>query len=226
MNLMPSSKTGKVAFLKSKLAPWQDHAVDIGTTAAAVTGLQTLLTAAQEKLDAQVAADEAAKTATMAANNAVAAAAAAGADIIKAIRAKAAIGGEAVYEMAEIPGPATPTPVVTLGMPTEIKAELGQDGLLTLKWKCANPRATGTVYQVSRSLDGGASFTYIGGTGPKRFIDETVPAGSASMMYKIQAVRSTAVGPVATFTVMFGVSSAGTMMAGVRPRSAPTRLAA
>ena len=215
MGLIPSSKTGKVAFFNSKITPWTSNAVAIGTTSAAVTDLQTKVTAAQEKLAEQVAAEQAAMTATMAANNAVAAVVAAGSDIIKAIRAKAATAGDDVYVLAEIPAPATPAPVVTLGQPADFRVGLGQDGALTLTWKCASPRATGTIYQVWRSLDGGANFSYLGGTGTKRIVDGTVPAGTARVMYKVQAVRSTAAGPWATFTVMFGVGAGGQMTATV-----------
>src|SRR5688572_21160908 len=132
MSLIPSSKTGKVAFFNSKLTPWQTNSAAIGTTAAAVTDLQAKVVAAQDKLAQQVAVEEAAKTATMAANNAIAAMVAAGSDIIKQIRAKAAISGNEVYELAEIPNPATPTPVTTLGQPTDFKVELGADGALNL----------------------------------------------------------------------------------------------
>ncbi len=213
MSLYPNTKTGKVAFFNSKVAPWTTNATAIGTTTTAVTDLQTKVTAAQDKLAAQVAAVQAAKTATMAADNAVAAVCVAGGDIIKSIRTKAATAGVGVYELAEIPNPATPTPVGTLGLPTNLKVELGQDGALTLKWKCANPRATGTIYQIWRRLDSETEFSYVGGAGGKTFVDATVPAGSTSIMYKMQAVRSTAAGPWATFTVLFGTGAGGGMTA-------------
>ncbi len=216
MSLYPNTKTGKIGYFNSKIAPWTTNATAIGTTSAAVTDLQTKVTTAQAKLDAQIAAEQAVKTATEAATVAVAQMVEAGADIIKNIRAKAAtVGGNSVYELAEIPAPATPTPVSTLGQPTDFKAELGQDGSIISRWKCANPRATGTVYQVWRRLDGEADFTYCGGVGTKTFTDNTVPAGTANILYKIQAVRSTAVGPWATFNVMIGVGRGGAMMASV-----------
>src|SRR5438128_352870 len=110
MSLIPSSKTDKVAFFNSKITPWTTNATAIGTTTAAVTDLQTKVTTAQTKLAAQVAAEQASKTATMAANDAVATMVIAGSDIIKAIRAKAAVSGNSVYELAQIPDPALPTP--------------------------------------------------------------------------------------------------------------------
>lgn len=179
MSVIPESRTDKVAFYNSHIAPWSTSAVLIGTTTQAVTDLQTKVEAAQSKIAEQVAAAQAAKTATMAANNAIKTMADAGADIIKSIRAKAAVSGNSVYELAEIPAPATPTPVVTLGTPANFKVELGADGALTLKWKCASPRASGTIYQVWRSLNGGTDFAYVGGSGSKTFVDSTVPSGAA-----------------------------------------------
>src|SRR5688572_30744651 len=87
MSLYPNTKPGKIAFFNSKIAPWQASAVSIGTTSAAVTALQGLVTAAQGKLDDQVAAQQAAEAATAAADAAVRAMVAAGSNIIKDIRA-------------------------------------------------------------------------------------------------------------------------------------------
>lgn len=217
MPLYPNTKSGKIAFFNSKVTPWQSSATSIGTTAAAVTALLAKITAAQAKVDAQTAAEQAAKTATAAADSAVAEVVSAGADIIKNIRAFAANSANPanVYELAELPAPSTPTPVTTLGTPHDFKAELAGDGSLILKWKCANPRATGTVYQVWRKLDGDAQFSYLGGIGTKSFTDAELPSGTASVLYKVQAVRSTAEGPWATFTVLIGMGASGQMTATV-----------
>ena len=45
--------------------------------------------------------------------------------------------------------------------------------------------------------------------GKKEFIDDSIPAGKTALMYKIQAVRSTAVGDWATFNVFFGTNASG-----------------
>src|SRR5438876_9310266 len=87
MSLYPNTKSGKIGYFNSKIAPWTTNATAIGTTSAAVTALQSKVTAAQTKLDAQIAAEQAVKTATDAASDAVAVMVQAGADIIKAVRA-------------------------------------------------------------------------------------------------------------------------------------------
>ena len=228
MSLYPNTKPGKIGYFNSKVAPWTTNAVAIGTTSTAVTALQALVTAAQSALDDQIAAEQAAKTKTATADDAVALMVAAGADIIKNIRAKAdnTANPNTVYDLAEIPAPATPTPVSTLGQPNNFSVALEMDGSVTVKWKCANPRATGTIYQVWRKLQGEATFGYLGGTGEKKFNDATVPSGSSTTLYKIQAVRSTAVGLFNICTVMFGVDTSGAMTAMVVPTSAAAKLAA
>jgi hypothetical protein len=217
MSLYPNTKPGKIGYFNSKTSPWTTNATAIGTTSTAVTALGTLVTAAQAKLDAQTAAEQASKAATAAADDAVALMVAAGADIIKNIRAKAANSAnpQTVYDLAQVPAPATPTPVTTLGTPTDFTVGLGMDGAVTVKWKCSSPRASGTIYQVWRKLESEATFSYRGGTGEKKFTDETIPAGSATTTYKIQAVRSTAKGEWAVCTVMFGVSDSGAVTAQV-----------
>jgi hypothetical protein len=214
MGLIPDTKTGKIAFYQSKIAPWTTNAVAIGTTATAVAELDTKLTTAQDALAAQDAATEAAKTATATANNAISALTAAGADILRQIRAKGAITGDSVYELAQIPAPATPTPVGPPGTPYKLGVTLRPTGALEFTWKCDNPTGSvGTIYNVYRALEGSDDFKYLGGTGTRNFVDHTLPAGSTNVTYQIQAVRSTAVGVENEFVVKFGTRSSGAMTA-------------
>ena len=217
MGLYANTKPAKIGYFNSKIAPWTASATSIGTTTAAVTALNTLVTSAQTKLDDQIAAEQAFKAAVAAADAAVASMVVAGQNIIKDIRAFAANSAtpSTVYDLAQIPAPATPTPVSTLGTPTDFVVQLENDGSVTVKWKCSNPRASGTIYQVWRRLESETEFAYLGGTGEKKFTDPTVPAGSATTIYKIQAVRSTAKGAFGICTVLFGVGASGAMTATV-----------
>ncbi len=221
MGLISQSKIGKIQFFQSKVAPWTTNAVAIGTSAAEVTAMEAKLTAAQDAMNDQIAAYAAAETATNALDNAIDALMNAGTDIIKQIRTKAAIvGGDSVYNLAEIPPRALPSPKPAPGKPTDFGATIEDNGALKLKWKCNNPAgATGTLYQVYRKAEGESDYTYIGGTGEKKLTDETVPAGAAQLMYQIQAVRSTAVGPWATFVVTIGTVAGGAMSASVTQAS-------
>ncbi|HLL91178.1 MAG TPA: hypothetical protein VK324_17910 [Tepidisphaeraceae bacterium] len=68
----------------------------------------------------------------------------------------------------------------------------------------------GTIYQVYRRLGPDGAFEYIGGAGQRKFVDATIPAGTPSVTYQLQSVRSTAVGPWSQFNVGFGITAAGT----------------
>jgi hypothetical protein len=214
MSTVPKSIQDRITFYENHTPPWNTNAVAIGTTTTAVTDLTTKTTAARAAYNDQQAAQEAAKAATLALTNAIDAMSIAGANIIQQIRTKAGTAGDGVYVLAQIPAPATPSPVGAPGTPTDFSVALGQDGSLTLKWKCPNPAGSvGTIYRVFRRVGGTGEFDYIGGTGEKKFVDTTIPAGSSQVTYQIQGVRTTAIGPWAQFNVNFGTSSGGTMTA-------------
>ena len=102
---------------------------------------------------------------------------------------------------------------------------LNPDGSLKLTWKCPNPpSAPGTIYQIARRIGTGA-FSALTSVGTRSLTDTTVPAGTASVTYRITAVRSTTTGLAAEFIVNFGTGASGEMVASVEETSAP-RLAA
>lgn len=212
MAVIPDSKVGKIEFCEAHLPPWTTNSVAIGTTAGAVTALGTLTTAARAAFTAQQIAQDAAKNATINLNLAVKAMNTAATDIIKSIKTKAATAGDGVYSLASIPVPAAPSPVGPPGTPSDFAVELNQDGSIVLKWKCVNPsNAYGTIYQVWRRDTAAGQFEYVGGTGEKLFLDNTIPSGSSQVTYQIQAVRSTQSGPWAQFNVNFGVEGGATV---------------
>jgi hypothetical protein len=78
----------------------------------------------------------------------------------------------------------------------------------------------GTIYHVYRQLEAEGAFTFIGGSGSKKFTDTGVPSGVATIVYRIQAVRSTAIGVDAEFIVRFGTTTGGGVMTTVTPKLA------
>ena len=216
MGVIPDGKVAKIEFGEDHVAPWTANAVAIGTTAGAVTAWSAKVTAARDAYQAQQAAQNAAKAATNDFRIKLSAMVDATSDIIKQIKTQAALNGDGVYSLAEIPAPATPSPRPAPGTPTDFAAALEGNGALTLSWKCANPPGTsGTIYQVYRKAEGEAEYTYLGGAGEKKFTDAAVPAGAAQLMYQVQAVRSTAVGPWATFVVTIGTVAGAAASASV-----------
>lgn len=225
-SVLPNTPLEKIQFCENHVDPWTTNATAIGTTSTAVTDLTTKTTAARAAYNAQQAAQLAAKAATGDYHMAVSAMASAASDIIKSVKAKAATSGDSVYTLAQIPAPALPGPRPAPGQPTDFVVQLDATGALNLAWKCPNPAGTsGTIYQVWRRIGSTGDFSYIGGSGTRSFVDATLPAGSSSVTYQIQAVRSTVVGPWAQFNVNFGVSGGGVMTASVA-EGVPAKIAA
>src|SRR5206468_4327845 len=103
MPVVPNTQVAKIEFYENHNTPWAANAVAIGTTAAAVTDLATKTTAARAAFNAQQAAQDSAKAATLTLNAAVSAMATAGAVIISAIHTKGKSAGDSVYALAQIP---------------------------------------------------------------------------------------------------------------------------
>jgi hypothetical protein len=176
----------------------------MGSSVAAVSDWNTKLDSAHTAFDAQQAAQTSAKDATTNLNLAMQALMDATSSIIRAVGSKAKISGDGIYALASLPVPATPSPKPAPGKPFDPTVALAETGAITLGWKCNNPEgSSGTIYQVWRQTDG-STLEYLGGSGTKDFVDETIPAGTATVMYQIQGVRSTVVGEFATFNVKFG----------------------
>lgn len=222
MSVVPKKTVERIQFYEDHTAPWAANAVAIGSTTTLVTDLTTKTTAARAAYDAQQAAQNVAKAATLTLENAMRALSQAGSDIIFQIRAKAGASGNSVYALAQIPAPATPSPVGAPGTPSDFAVELNQDGSIVLKWKCNNPAgSSGTIYQIFRRDSAEGEFNYVGGTGAKKFLDQTIPAGTSSVTYQMQAVRSTQAGAWAQFNVNFGVAGETTVTV-----QAPSKIAA
>ncbi len=212
MGTVPNKIADKIGWYSARESAWTTSSAAIGLATGDMTTMSGLISTASTALDAQTAAKTALKNSTIALNAAVSAMGDLGSALIKKIRAKAEmVGGDSVYVLASVPPPATPTPVGPPGQPTDLVVKLTQTGALDMSWKCPNPAgANGTTYNVFRRIGDVGEYTYVGGTGVRQFTDESCPGGSPSVMYKIQAVRSTQVGPWATFNVFLGVSSGGT----------------
>lgn len=218
MGVVPKNIADRIAWYQARESAWTTSATGLGLSTAEMTTMSGYITAAATALTDQVNKKDLAKAATVTLHDADAIMARYGSDLIQKIRAKAGqVGGDSVYALAMIPPPATPSPVAAPGQPTELNVVLTQTGALDMTWKCPNPtRSQGTVYNIFRYSGNGvptdADYTYVGGSGVKEFTDETAPAGAARIMYKIQAVRSTKVGPFATFNVFLGVNTGGGLM--------------
>lgn len=218
MSLIPKTTEGRIAFFKSRIPVWTGNETVIGLTPADVAAVNGAVEAAETVLQEQRQAQLAARAKTAELGEAVTSLMSLGANAIAKIRARASspppAGGPQVYQAAQIPAPAAPSPVPPPGTPTDLQVILGPTGALTLRWKCPNPPgASGTVYEIRRrALGSTAPFAFVGAAGRRSFTDPTVPSAAAAaggVMYEITAARSTVRGIPATFNVMFGAAATG-----------------
>ena len=215
MSLVSNNKAQRIAFYRNHLQQWLDNASLIGMQTTDVTELQTLVTTAEADYAAQQLAQQAAKDAVATCTQSVALMHYKGMELVKQVRAKATSAGDSVYPLAGLPVPPVPAPVGPPGTPYDFAVGLLPNGSLELTWKCDNPaNAYGTLYHIYRKDAG--KFDFIAGVGEKKFIDTTVPAGTATILYQIQAARTTSIGVANQFIVNLGIAPAtGTMTATV-----------
>jgi hypothetical protein len=141
-------------------------------------------------------------------------------DTVRLIRAFAESTAKpsTIYNLAQIPPPSPPSPAPPPAQPTDSTVTLNaSDGGLMLRWKAANPTGTsGTSYIVRRKLPDDSEFSFIGVSGEKEFVDDTLIAGPDSVQYTVQGQRADSSGPLSPiFTVNFGRLPGGGMTASV-----------
>ena len=223
--VVPRKPLERIQYFENHVGPWTTNAVAIGSSAPEVSSFATKTQAARDAYIAQQTAIQAAVAATQAYHDAFDDMSTAGGAIMKQIRAKAeSTGNPAVYTLAEIPAPKTPTPLGPPGTPFDFKVVLLPNGSLDLAWKCQNPGG-GVIYHVSRRDEPTAPFTFLGGSPQRMFLDATVPAGASQLTYKVQGVRASGVGVAQEFNVNLGTTN-GVMTATVTVGSTTPKLAA
>ena len=210
MRVVSENAEAKVRFFEQHLAVWTASVDAVGPDAVEFASAETLLSAlatdlaeARAAVDAQRLARDAARSATARAHHAVAALGRSGSGAIQWLRG---VHGVDNVSATQLPAPRQRRKSVgPPGTPERFAYTLGALGVITVTWRCEQPdNAGGTIYYVSRRLDGGP-WIHLETVGKRRFVDDTLPAGTATATYQVQAARSTARGPVAEFTVRLGV---------------------
>jgi hypothetical protein len=205
--LVPKGRGAKVQFFAARVAKWLERAEAIGADPALVAELAALVAEAQAAERARRMAERAARGATATFNRLVGDVERLGSCVVKQVRGRAGMAdGNGVYGLAMIPPPVRRrSPIGRPGTPFAFKADLNGDGSLTISWKCKHPRgAVGTLYRVSRRVGPAGPFKFLAHVGEKRFVDVTVPRGSASVTYEVRATRSTRAGDAALFPMSIG----------------------
>jgi hypothetical protein len=99
-----------------------------------------------------------------------------------------------IYQLAQIPEPAAPSPFAAPSAPTDLDATLAiTDGGIALRWKAKQPaNISGVVYRVERQTGNGTTWELVALTGSKITIDTSVPVGTSRVIYRVIAQRGSA----------------------------------
>lgn len=209
MPIVPTRTQDLLDWLDLHAPVWVEEAINIGLTTAQAGAFSTLAAAARTRYNERLAAEEALRIASNNAREAISDARREAADLLRVIKGFAANAADplVVYNRAQIPPPAAPTPAPPPAKPSDITVALTPtSGDITLKWKAANPAGTtGTSYIIRRRTSPLAAFEFIGVTGTKEFTDSTFAAGPDSVQYTVQGQRADSAGAVSDIlTINFG----------------------
>ena len=217
MSTIPLSYPEAIDWCTDHVANWPNDPTVIGLDAARVAQLAALTQAASTAQATARQLDEDKKAAFAAYHEAAKAMRDYASQSVGIIRgfAKASDNPGAVYSEAQIPAPADPAPAPTPGVPTNFRATLLQDGSVELAFDCDNGGEGGVSYEVFRRDGSGQSapYQFVLNAPERRFVDGTIPAGTASVAYRVVAFRTTGRGNPAVFLVTFGAGNAAPMVA-------------
>ncbi len=208
MGVIPRSREEQIQWFRTREALWTANATAIGLTAAQMTAFKPLLLAAEEKLDDALAARAASKAATTEYYNASNTMVATGRALVATIKAFAeASNNPNVYAQAQIDPPAPPSPAPPPTAPENLTGSILPTGQVTLKWEALTSGPTsGIFFIVSRKRAGEASFTTLGGTQERAFLDPSPDICAGEVLYQVRAQRGN---QASAWTVPISFSVAG-----------------
>lgn len=210
---LPSNDFSALEWLEARMSAWAGSPTAIGLTSLQVSTMQTHVSTARAARNTAQAVRAAGKAATLDFHNKAATMKREAAELISVIKAYAATtGNPAVYVLADLSPADPPTPAGAPEPPTNLRGAINSDGAVELAWD--GSLAQGTFFEVSRRVEGEAAFTRLDAVGAKKFTDETVPAGFASVYYTVRAKRGSLVSAgTDPIQVRFGFPAEGPGMA-------------
>lgn len=183
---MPQNPTDALEWIEARAPGWVARAEQIGLSDELAQEVRDLASAARAR---RLAADEAAaraKSATQAWRHGIRAARSRARAAIATIKAHAATTGDpGVYALAGLSSRSKPGEAQPPEVPTDLAFDVRPAGAVELSWRGGGPQ--GTYYVVQRSIDGGGSWSVLGTTTSKRFVDEDLPIGLPETRYAVVA---------------------------------------
>jgi hypothetical protein len=208
--VLPASREQLINWFSDRAAAWAADPTAIGLTALQVSDMVSKLAASESALTDASAAKISSKDATVVYYSETDDLRSFGADLIKTIKAYAETTNDAgVYAAASVPPPLPPTPAGPPNKPNALEAELLSGGGLHLSWKGTVSQSA--YFSVYRKAEGETAFTLLDSPKDKFFDDNTIPAGSNSVIYYIQARRDDFRIDSIQYTVSFGAGGTASL---------------
>lgn len=213
MPVVPNPINEAISFFENHWPVWTANAANIGLTTTQTTNVKNAAIAARTAFNDAATARAASKAATEALSSKMEGLRyGIGAECIRSIRTYAEnTNNPTVYQLAQIPAPAAPTPLPPPGQPESFKVLLNPDGSIRILWKSTNSTSSqGSWFAVTRKLFGENSYVGVGGNSKREFTDLTLPAGADGASYIVTPFRNGVVGTASqVLTVQFGVGGGG-----------------
>ena len=210
MSTIPQSNDDALTWVIDHVAQWTTNPESIGLDAASVTELAGLAQTAQQRQQTRNNARDASRGATGAFNSQAKTMRDFAAQQVRRIRTFAQGSEEpaTIYQTAGIPAPADPSPAPAPGTPEGFGVSLLQNGAIEITFDCPNPaRVSAVLYRVERRLGTQAPFQFLKNAMERRFIDDTIPLGTAQVAYRVTAQSATREGNPGQYAVQFGASN-------------------
>ena len=219
MTTVPKTYLGRLQFFEQRLPHWEEDPASIGLQSEDVAALALRVSAARAAFEEMRAIRIAAEGATQTHRLANDAMFETGMGLVETVKAFARrTGDQSVYPEAGLPAPNPPSPTGPPPMPTNLRVRLLPDGSLRLSWQGSTarggyfsiyrgleqeggtPAAGGGAGIGSASIGSTSAGSTIGGStigglpliasvAAKAFDDRTIPAGTSTVRYLVQARR-------------------------------------
>jgi hypothetical protein len=215
MSTVPSNPDDAILWLEDHLDTWGADPTVVGLSELDITEMQAALDAVIAARSETVATRIAAKTATTDYKNAYKNMRSSTSLRIARIRtyARGTANPAAVYSLAEIPAPATPTEAPPPATPYGFKVSLLEGGSLGFSFKCANPkRVHGVTYRVERQDAPQTPYVFLVNAKDKHFEDDAFPNSATYITYRVTSQTSTKDGVPTYFTVRYGNNQQATIV--------------
>jgi len=191
MSNFSGTKRERLQWIEARIDQWQQNQAQIGISVQQITNLKTLVGSASATFTAAEFARAAAKNATRDFYEAFNDMSGPTRDLIATIKAFAeTTNNPNVFSLSSIEPPAPPTPATAPTNPFDVSGSVSPTGNATITWDADRSGAsTGIFFMVERKRGNEATFSIIGGTAEKAFLDVDPRFATGTVQYRVKAQR-------------------------------------